>query len=50
MVGPVTKLTFLGLELDAENQSISLPSDKVCKASQALTMLIHSNKIRLKQL
>lgn len=50
MTEPLRKITYLGLELDAELQVIRVPSDKVLKAKTALLNLLESNKIRLNQL
>ena len=49
-IGPVTKLTFLGLELDSVNQTISIPREKVLKARDRLISLVNSKKIKLKYL
>lgn len=49
-VGPATKLTFLGLELDSISQTITVPSEKIQKARGLLLSLVGSKKVRLIQL
>ncbi len=48
-IGPVQILTYLGLEIDAEFQTIKVPMDKVKKCVEALEFVINSKKIRLKR-
>lgn len=49
-VGPVTVLTFLGLELDSVKQTIKVPQEKIDKAKEAMLQLIQCKKITLKRL
>lgn len=49
-VGPVTFLTFLGLDIDSVNQTIKVPTEKIDKAKEALFQLIQCKKITLKRL
>ncbi|XP_053388195.1 uncharacterized protein LOC128551371 [Mercenaria mercenaria] len=48
-VGPVQIITFLGLEIDAVNQMIRVPRDKVLKAKSALLELVSCSKNKLRQ-
>jgi hypothetical protein len=50
IIGPVKVITYLGLEIDAENQTVSIPHDKLLKAKNALLLLSFSKKIRLRDL
>jgi hypothetical protein len=47
-IGPVTKLVYLGLELDSVSQTIKVPREKIEKANNALHLLAKSKKVRLK--
>jgi hypothetical protein len=50
IIGPVKVITYLGLEIDAENQTVQIPQDKLLKAKNALLLFSSSKKIRLRDL
>jgi hypothetical protein len=44
LIGPLKTITYLGLEINAENQTIHVPSEKINKAKDELLRLISSKK------
>ncbi|XP_070604766.1 mas-related G-protein coupled receptor member H-like [Erythrolamprus reginae] len=48
--GPATKITFLGIELDSEEQSSRLPLDKLVKIRDKLDQVLGCRKVTLRQL
>ena len=49
-VGPVSRLTYLGLEIDAAKQQILVPQAKIIKISAQLEKARHSSKVSLREL
>lgn len=49
-VGPVTKITYLGLEIDSENLVISIPHDKLSKIKEKVKQALKNEFITLKDL
>ena len=49
-VGPTTKLTYLGLEIDSSKQEISVPPDKISSIRQKITEALQSEKVSVKTL
>lgn len=49
-VGPVTMLTFLGLDIDTENMLIKIPQSKLDALVQMLEQFLTGKKITLKDL
>ena len=43
-VGPVTKLTFLGIEIDTITRSVKIPEPKIVKLKAALEAMLHVQK------
>jgi len=49
-VGPEKVLTFLGIELDTENQVARLPDDKLLKCLSMIKAFLSRKKVTLKEL
>ena len=47
---PTTNITFLGLNIDSNKQTIGVPLDKVNRAQIALEKLISARKIKVRQI
>ncbi|KAK3107863.1 hypothetical protein FSP39_023831 [Pinctada imbricata] len=47
-VGPVTKLTFLGLEIDTREQLVRIPSEKIADLIKHIEKILNHNKSTLK--
>ncbi|XP_070608807.1 uncharacterized protein [Erythrolamprus reginae] len=48
--GPATRITFLGIELDSEEQSSRLPLEKLVKIKRKLDEVLGCRKVTLRQL
>ena len=48
--GPVTRLIFLGLELDSDLQVVRVPQDKVLTLRTLISNMLVKNKVTLKQI
>ena len=49
-VGPVTKITYLGLEIDALHQKVRVPVDKLVSISAKIDKALHKDKSTLREL
>jgi hypothetical protein len=49
-MGPLTCLTFLGIELDTVNQIARLPEDKLSKCLDLIKEFLHRRKVTLREL
>jgi hypothetical protein len=49
-MGPLTCLTFLGIELDTVNQIARLPEDKFSKCLDFIKEFLHRRKVTLREL
>ena len=49
-IGPASKFTFLGLDIDTDNMSVSIPSDKLDKLISSLQKLMLKKKTTLKEM
>ena len=49
-VGPATKLTYLGLEIDSMKQEVSVPADKLISIRRKIIEALQSEKVSLKSL
>ena len=49
-VGPVTKLTFLGIEIDTITRSVKIPEPKIVELKAALEAMLQRPKTKLKAL
>jgi hypothetical protein len=47
IIGPVKLITYLGLEIDAENQTVRIPQYKLLKAKKNLFFLLKKNRLRV---
>lgn len=50
LIGPLKVITYLGLDIDAEKQTIRVPDDKIDKAKIEISRLLSFKKIRLSEL
>lgn len=49
-IGPTRVLTFLGLETNTINKTVSVPQEKLLQLKQMITEILGKKKIRLKQM
>lgn len=49
-IGPLTTLSFAGIELDSKLQVARLPQDKLKKCHELLSDFLHRKKVTLKEL
>ena len=49
-VGPVTKLVYLGLEIDSIRQCVSIPPEKLLAIRQKVYEALEASKLTLKEL
>ena len=48
--GPITKIVFLGLEIDSMNQIITIPLNKLKEIEEKIKAVLRKNKVTLKEL
>jgi len=49
-VGPVSKITYLGLEIDAANQLVAVPHEKLIKIKSKVDALLSASEVTLREL
>lgn len=49
-VGPTAQITYLGLQIDSESQTVSIPHEKLVKVTEKVDTALAANSLTLKKL